>query len=212
MNAPVEKPAEKPVEKPVQKNLLRAGFGILLFVLFIFLAVELQIKRLQEQEQRACGTASETCVRARIALARWYTPINDAAKMAGERAFKEIAAGEFSAAKQHELYWLLRTSIYGSRSFISPEAAAKKSKLLEKIDLRLGISKGLQLKKAGGEEPNYGFQLAAQICFFSWILFVILAVWRGMSNKGEIFWGACIRFLGAAVLAFCSWLFCLSYA
>jgi hypothetical protein len=200
------------MDRIVKRNAVRTVAGLTLFIVFLFLSVELQIKRLEIHVANVCTTAGFDCVRDRITLARWQSPFNSIPWQSAEQAFVETMEGGFTEEERAELLWELRAALFGSRSVIRPETVGHKSDLLQKIDAILLPEKEMVLEKKGDIEPGYLYQIGAQIFFYLWIALVMLAIWRGMNAKGEINWKVFSRFFGGAVCAFCTWLFCLSLA
>ena len=200
------------MNEAVKKNLKRVAAAFLLFLIFLFFIVEAQIHRLTGEAAEICQTATAACMRSHIAVARWQTPFNSTPMESADKAYQMIVRSNFAAEKKYLLLNELRTSLFGTRSILRPENSTKKSIVLAKIDEALGFNSKMHVTTLGGEEPVYILQVLAQVCFFSWLIFVFIAIWRGMSATGDIAWPSFKRYLLYALLSFLSWLLCLSFA
>lgn len=165
-----------------------------------------------QRERQQYGAALQSYEHAAI----WQSPGNIWAEAAGHEMLTLLISPELAPGERAEGLRRLRGALLGSRSFWRPETESRRSELLVQTEAALeqltGEINGKVLFEGAPYVPNYGYQAAAQVFFWLWILAGIAAIWRGFSADGGIIhrrlWPA------AAVLAVCYalWLICLRWA
>lgn len=196
------------------KTTLQAFLIISTFSFLLAVSVTWHVQRLSSAAQKSCRVAGLSCIRDLTELSRWQLPLSDSWHNAGTLALQHIKKVELSPDVQLRLLWDLKAALYGSRSFLRPETGTLRSRLLQDVEAEIGVAgqPDIQIQGRTNHTINYGWQALTQICFWSWIVFVVLAIFKGMRMTGAIEWQRFLPYIATALLAFAGWLFCLTAA
>lgn len=191
-------------------NGVVAFFSILLLLAAL---VQIQMQRSLAKVPDNCSPPTEICVQHLVEASRWQVPFRNDWEEIARRALDLVKSGDFSASQKQSMLWDLRSAVYSTRSFLRPETPGEQSSILREVDTELHLKKaGDQIESAIADEPHYFWQMAVSACFWGWILFALMGVWKGMLPSGEIIAKTFYPYQILAVCVFASWLFCLSVA
>jgi hypothetical protein len=195
------------------KTIFQAVLILSVFILLLAVCATWHVERLAARARTDCAVITESCVSALTEVARWQLPLSDTWHQSGVLALAYIRTGEFAPAETERLLWDLKAALYGSRSLLRPESDTLRSQLLQDVEQSLAVPVStLEIEGRSNARVRYGWQVLAQLCFWSWIVFVVLGMFRGVSKNGVLDVKRFLPYLLFGLAAFAGWLFCLTAA
>ena len=155
--------------------------------------------------------------------AAWQAPLNVFSKQALQK-FQTLCFETLDGhTSQAECLRQLRSSIASSRNILNYTSEAQyRHTLHQTIEAeskrKLAALTGEHdpsksfYKKLRPYTPNLTLQVIAQICFWLWMIFVSLFIWRSFDKDGNFLKEGATKRIAAIAISFGCWLLALSYA
>jgi len=191
---------------------------LILFIvpLYIRTFIEARSSLREAQEFMRNAKVSEAIQSYRTSVS-WESPGNPYSRAAAEELFSLAKDTISDPDVKLEALRELRSALIGSRNILRPENSQSKSEMLEEVEtemepfIRADLEKGF-VRDLSLAQVHYGYQVVAQLLFWSWVGCAILVIYRAFSKVGTVSKKKLFRGIAAVFFFYVLWLFSLTAA